>query len=52
MRAYAGLRTLAKVVVAGNFRVIEIWAPERHALITEAGTNDLAGDDLGGLAPS
>lgn len=43
MRTYAGLRTDDKVVVAGNFRVIEIWAPENHQHVNAEGTSDLAG---------
>lgn len=43
LRAYAGLQTEDKVVVTGNFRMIEIWAPERFAQVLEAGTSDLAG---------
>jgi MraZ protein len=31
LRTYAGLRTDDKVVVTGNFKVIEIWAPERYS---------------------
>ena len=44
LRAYAGLSTDQKVVVTGNFRVIEIWSPERFAQVNSAGTSDLAGD--------
>ncbi|MGD9996649.1 MAG: division/cell wall cluster transcriptional repressor MraZ [Ilumatobacteraceae bacterium] len=43
LRSYAGLRTDDRVVVTGNFRVIEIWAPEKFAQINDEGTSDLAG---------
>jgi MraZ protein len=43
LRTYAGLRTDDRVVVTGNFRVIEIWAPDRFSAINEEGTSDLAG---------
>jgi len=43
LRTYAGLRTEDKVVVTGNFKRIEIWAPERHERINAAGTSELAG---------
>jgi MraZ protein len=44
LRAYAGLTTESRVIVAGNFTKIEIWSPERFELIHELGTSDLAGD--------
>ncbi len=43
LRAYAGLATEAKVVVTGNFDVIEIWSPERFELVRAAGSAALAG---------
>jgi MraZ protein len=43
LRTYAGLRTDDRVVVTGNFRVIEIWAPDRFSAINDEGTSDLAG---------
>jgi MraZ protein len=43
LRSYAGLRTDERVVVTGNFRVVEIWAPEKYAQINDEGTSDLAG---------
>ena len=43
LRAYAGLATEQRVVISGNFRVIELWSPERFAQVNEAGTSDLAG---------
>ena len=43
LRTYAGLRTDDKVVVTGNFKVIEIWAPDRFSQINNEGTSDLAG---------
>jgi MraZ protein len=43
LRTYAGLRTDDKVVVTGNFKVIEIWDPQRYAQINDQGTSDLAG---------
>ena len=43
LRAFAGLATEAKVIVTGNFDVVEIWSPERFELVQAAGTNDLAG---------
>ena len=43
LRTYAGLRTEDKVVVTGNFKRIEIWAPERHERINAVGTSELAG---------
>ncbi len=43
LRAYAGLATDAKVVVTGNFDVVEIWAPHRFELVQTAGNADLAG---------
>lgn len=43
LRTYAGLQTDGKVVVTGNFNLIEIWAPEKFAQINDEGTNDLAG---------
>jgi hypothetical protein len=30
-------------VISGNFRVIELWSPERFAQVNAAGTSDLAG---------
>ncbi len=50
LREYAGLTPESRVVVTGNFKVIEIWSPERFARIREAGTSDLAGA-LAGSAP-
>jgi DNA-binding transcriptional regulator/RsmH inhibitor MraZ len=44
LRAYAGLNTDAKVVVTGNFKVIEIWSTERFAQVNAAGTDDLRGE--------
>jgi DNA-binding transcriptional regulator/RsmH inhibitor MraZ len=43
LRAYAGLATEQRVVISGNFRVIELWSPERFAQVNAAGTSDLAG---------
>jgi len=43
LRDYAGIGTEQRVVVAGNFKVIEIWSPEIHQRITSAGVDDLAG---------
>jgi MraZ protein len=43
LRSYAGLRTDDTVVVTGNFKVIEIWAPDKFAQINSEGTSDLAG---------
>lgn len=43
LRTYAGLQTDGKVVVTGNFNLIEIWAPEKFAQINDEGTNNLAG---------
>ena len=43
MRTYAGLRTEQPVVVTGNFKRIEVWAPDRHAAENAAGTSELAG---------
>lgn len=43
LRTYAGLRTDERVVVTGNFKLIEIWAPETFEQINDEGTNDLAG---------
>ena len=45
LRSYAGLSTEHTVVVTGNFTTIEIWSPERFALVNGAGTSDLAGTD-------
>lgn len=45
LREYAGLTTESRVVVTGNFKVIEIWSPERFERIRDEGTSDLAGDD-------
>ena len=44
LREYAGLSTESRVVVTGNFKVIEIWSPERFDHILDFGTNDLAGE--------
>ena len=44
LRAYAGLSTDAKVVVTGNFKVIEIWSTDRFAQVNAAGTDDLRGE--------
>jgi MraZ protein len=43
LRAYAGLRTEGKVVVAGSFDRLEIWSPDRYAQVDEAGTEAMAG---------
>jgi MraZ protein len=43
LRQYAGLRTDDRVVVTGNFKLIEIWSPDRFAQINDEGTSDLAG---------
>ncbi|MEI6400795.1 MAG: cell division/cell wall cluster transcriptional repressor MraZ [Actinomycetota bacterium] len=43
LRTYAGLATEQRVVISGNFRVIELWSPERFAQVNAAGTSDLAG---------
>jgi MraZ protein len=45
LRDYAGLTTDSRVVVTGNFKMIEIWSPERFERIRDAGTSDLAGED-------
>lgn len=44
LRDYAGLSTESRVVVTGNFKVIEIWSPERFERIRELGTTDMAGE--------
>ena len=44
MRAWAGLRTDDTVIVSGNYRVIEIWAPERHQQMQAQGATELVGD--------
>lgn len=43
LRAYAGLTTEQPVIVSGNFKRIEIWAPERYERVQAAGTSELAG---------
>ena len=43
LRAWAELSTDAPVIVAGSFDRIEIWSPERHRRIDEAGSIALAG---------
>jgi MraZ protein len=43
LRAYAGLTPESKVIVSGNFDVIEIWAPAQFELIQQAGTQAIAG---------
>ena len=45
LRDYAGISLNSKVVVAGSFDRVEIWAPERHARNIAAGTEQIAGDD-------
>ena len=45
LRTYAGLHTEQPVVVTGNFKRIEIWAPERYERMNAAGTSELAGDE-------
>ncbi len=45
LRAYAGLALNSRVVVAGSLDRVEIWDPERHDRITEAGTQQIAGAD-------
>ena len=43
LRNYAGLRPDQRVVVTGNFRVVEIWSPDVYARIEAEGTGELAG---------
>jgi len=50
LRTYAGLTPDSKVVVTGNFDVVEIWAPDQWARIQQTGTDDIAG--TGALAGS
>ena len=44
LREYAGLSLNSKVIVAGSFDRVEIWDPTRHQRITDAGTQQIAGD--------
>ena len=44
LRDYAGLSLNSKVIVAGSFDRVEIWDPTRHQRITDAGTQQIAGD--------
>lgn len=44
LREYAELSTESKVVVIGTFDEIEIWSPERFALVQQIGTAQLAGE--------
>jgi MraZ protein len=44
LRRYAGLHPDQRVVVTGNFRVVEIWSPEIYARIEQEGTGELAGE--------
>jgi len=50
LRTYAGLTPDSKVVVTGNFDVVEIWAPDQFTRIQQEGTGDIAG--TGALAAS
>lgn len=43
LREYAGLSLAARVIVAGSFDRVEIWDPDRHNRITDAGTARIAG---------
>ena len=43
LREYAGLSLNTRVIVAGSFDRVEIWDPERHTQITDAGTARIAG---------
>ena len=43
LRDYAGLSLGSRVIVAGSFDRVEIWDPERHVQITDAGTARIAG---------
>lgn len=42
-RTYAGLSTDQKVTVTGNFRLVEIWAPDQFERVSDEGRSDLAG---------
>ena len=43
LRAYAGLNLDSKVIISGSFDRCEIWDPARHARVSEAGTQEMAG---------
>ena len=43
LRTYADLALGEAVTVAGGFDRLEIWRPERFALVNDDGTGDLAG---------
>lgn len=44
LREYADLALGEPVTVAGSFDRLELWAPQRFALVNDDGTGDLAGD--------
>ena len=43
LREYADLALGEPVTVAGSFDRLELWAPQRFALVNDDGTGDLAG---------
>lgn len=45
LRSFAGLAPNASVTVAGSFDRLEIWAPERYAVVESAGSEDMAGEE-------
>lgn len=46
LRAFAGLRAGAKVVVSGAFDSVEIWEPERFARLLATGEEVIAGPEF------
>ena len=48
LRGYADLALGEPVTVAGSFDRLELWSPQRFALIDDDGTAELTGPDLAG----
>lgn len=48
LRGYADLALGEPVTVAGSFDRLELWSPQRFALIDDNGTTELTGPDLAG----
>lgn len=44
LRTYAGLNLDSKVIISGSFDRCEIWDPTRHQRMSDAGTEQMAGD--------
>ncbi len=45
LRSFAGLTANASVTVAGSFDRLEIWTPERYAMVDSAGSDGMAGEE-------